>query len=134
MREIKFRAFHKARKKMLEVTNLNFMEKENIQCEYREKPFLFSTISQGEIELMQFTGITDEQNIEIYEDDIVKFSVKDFNEVVGYLERDIVGTVKFDAGSFYIEYLDDHKKTMSLPFNSGILMSIHVIGDAYRGI
>ena len=34
--------------------------------------------------------------------------------------------------ALYIEYLDDHKKTMSLPFNSDILMSIHVIGDAYR--
>ncbi len=77
MREIKFRAFHKARKKMLEVTNLNFMEKENIQCEYREKPFLFSTISQGEIELMQFTNTYDDDKTGICEGDILFYDTDD---------------------------------------------------------
>ena len=130
MREIKFRAWSSGRKEMAEVESIHFKG----NAVYLISKYLRLVANLDKIELMQFTGITDEQNIEIYEDDIVKFSVKDFNEVVGYLERDIVGTVKFDAGSFYIEYLDDHKKTMSLPFNSDILMSIHVIGDAYRGI
>ena len=132
MREIKFRAWHKILKRMIVVLQIDFT---------LEIIVFFDNITNDlgyvkfkDIELMLFTRISDEQNIEIYEDDIVKFSVKDFNEVVGYLERDIVGTVKFDAGSFYIEYLDDHKKTMSLPFNSDILISVHVIGNVHKVI
>ena len=132
MREIKLRAWHKILKRMIVVSQIDFT---------LEIIVFFDNITNDlgyvkfkDIELMLFTRISDEQNIEIYEDDIVKFSVKDFNEVVGYLERDIVGTVKFDAGSFYIEYLDDHKKTMSLPFNSDILISVHVIGNVHKVI
>ena len=76
MREIKFRAWFENRMHNIIGMNLKF---KIAHSKYGSIPF-----KENEGILMQFTGITDEQNIEIYEDDIVKFSVRDFNEVVGY--------------------------------------------------
>jgi len=62
MREIKFRAWNNAEKKM-------YPEVEDIRERY-------------EIYLMQYTGLKDKNGQEIYEGDILKFNTKGGNEMI----------------------------------------------------
>ncbi len=82
MREIKFRAWLKEGKKMVEVQNICFDTKD---ISYKEDIGLIRCEEFENIELMQFTGLYDKKKKEIYEGDIVCFKgsyyvVKYFSE------------------------------------------------------
>ena len=95
MRVPKFRAWDKLRKITLPVGDLDtsyklvYLEEDNgYRCE----------IDFDEIELMQSTGLKDKNGKEIFEEDIVKFTITNgFDYVV-----DEFGTVKYKLGAFYI--------------------------------
>jgi len=70
MREIKFRAWLKEKKKMMNVNEINFKERD-----INEAFFCFY-----EIELMQYTGLKDKNGKEIYEGDIVAWIDSDGNK------------------------------------------------------
>ena len=90
MREIKFRAWHKGKKIIGNVLGIDILHKEiffsneNVDC--------YEHVDFKNIELMQYTGLKDKNNKEIYEGDIVfESSGKEYFKVV------------FEDGSFRLE-------------------------------
>jgi uncharacterized phage protein (TIGR01671 family) len=70
-RELKFRAWHKGFKKMTPEFDLGATK-----LFYLKSNGLTSSINDNVVELMQFTGLKDKNEKEIYEGDIVKYRYK----------------------------------------------------------
>ncbi len=74
MREIKFRAWDKERKTMVEVLEITFMfeGKDGIWISGYDNDSIDHEIFPENLELMQFTGLLDKNGKEIYEGDILR--------------------------------------------------------------
>lgn len=80
MREIKFRAWLKEAKMMVEVTKIDFANQQ-----------LYFAFHSGDIkntELMQYTGLKDKKGKEIYEGDILRCYASTGELLGGYYDRD----------------------------------------------
>lgn len=73
MNEFKFRAWHKEKKKMYQVVNLELMFHCVTCCELDDETTCRWTFYFKEIELMKFTGFYDTYGKDIYVGDIVKY-------------------------------------------------------------
>lgn len=113
MREIKFRAWDKINKEMFNVESINFQER-------RVYKDVVSYRNFNDIELMQYTGLKDKNNKEIYEGDILS----DGNDEKPY-------KVIFENGSFRAEFDGDFDE-YSFDLMDVNLQCCEVVGNIYE--
>lgn len=94
-REIKFRAWLKEDKKMVNIETIDFTDK---SIQYLEKnefinAYLLRRVSFDDVELLQYTGVKDKNNREIYEGDIV---------ILNDTEEENRCIVKYKYGSYIL--------------------------------
>lgn len=102
MREIKFRVWDKINKKMYEWGQFRIKVNRGGGCQMM---LTFNAVPKGPYELMQYTGLKDENGKEIYESDIIGYDLCSKNDIAygGYKES---GAVKYIDDGFFVE-LDD---------------------------
>lgn len=122
MRSIKFRAWNETEKHMYSWGNLLNQNLKNI----------FTIPEQCGYNIMQYTGLKDENGKEIYEGDIIEFS---YDMFVGNFDTFVAkGKVVFEEGAFYVEVFENERTTedeVYLLYNIN-LDTIEVIGNIYE--
>jgi len=118
MREIKFRAWHKEKKIMGEVLGIDILHKEIFFSNGDVDCCGFADLKY--IELMQYTGLKDKNNKEIYEGDIL---FESFGE--RYYK------VVFENGSFRAEFEGDFEEH-SFDLIDVVLHRCEIIGNIYE--
>ena len=101
MREIKFRAWLKEDKKMVNVETMDFTDK---SMQYLEKSeiinaYLLRRVTFDDAELMQYTNLKDKNGKEIYEGDIVLIKLDETST----WHKTVVG---FKKGAFIADLID----------------------------
>lgn len=118
-REIKFKAFIKWAKIILEVETIDF-ERKRIYCKTeKEKPNPCDFYNFDDVILMQYADIKDKNGVEIYEGYILKTNKNIFK--IEWSKQDF-------CFIFWVETLQEY---MSLPFLIG-LKDFEVIGNIYE--
>lgn len=103
MREIKFRAWLKEDKKMVNVETMDFTDK---SIQYLKKSeinnaYILRRESFDDVELMQYTGLKDKNGKEIYEGDIVLVSAR-YKTVIEFKEGALIASLISEENHFYI--------------------------------
>lgn len=107
-REIKFRAWDKINKRMVFPYSIDLVrEHEGIQ--QGQYYFDHSAINFDDAILMQFTGLLDNNNVEIYEGDIVKYNDELFIINFGYWEPGHGDHIQ-SAYGYYLDPIDKEKR------------------------
>ena len=136
----KFRAYHKKKERLVDVLEINFEYNTVtlvIETDSDEEYYWWSsTCHLEEVELMQYTGLTDKNGKEIYERDIVKLTVPDrhytmqgngYSDIMREDGFEFVGEVKFLHAMWFIkESLDGYP----LIFDTN--QTLEVIGNIYQ--
>jgi len=129
MREIKFMAWHKEKKILREVFEISFSGGYVILAGFGSFGEIEAPIR--DVELMQYTGLKDQNNAEIYESYIVKFDPQSPCSDEFYNPRGgEIGEVIFDFGSLVVRPID--KKRESLRFSLSELGDWVVVGNIYE--
>lgn len=125
-REIKFRAWLKDEKRMLnDISSIKL----DIKCIYYDNNDLFSyeRKSFDEIELMQYTGLKDKNGVKIFEGDIVN--------ICGFINREVVEYDNYYVGYVLKRYDNNGKVIYVTPlteYSSIVAPKLEVIGNIYE--
>lgn len=110
MREIKFRAWDKINKDMFNVESINFQERRVYKDTVSYREF-------EDMELMEYTGLKDKNNKEIYEGDIFHIGSKKILYVVEWIDCGLKGRQIKNKSWIGLDYWKD---------------DIEVIGNVYE--
>jgi uncharacterized phage protein (TIGR01671 family) len=116
MREIKFRAWHKEKKIMGEVLGIDILHKEIFFSNGDVDCCGFADLKY--IELMQYTGLKDMREKEIYEGDIVTLHNSEYKVIFNTEEARFV--------------LRNDEFEMNIPFTNNNNKRMEVIGNIYE--
>lgn len=122
MREIKFRAWHKEKKEIVNVEEIDFMNKviNYIENDYENNRQEIIGAYFEDIELMQYTGLKDKNNKEIYEGDIVILHNGKYKVIFNTEEARFV--------------LRDDEFEMNIPFTNNNNKRMEIIGNIYESL
>ena len=121
MREIKFRAWIKEKKAIFEVILIDYVTKKVTYLLERVGHLLSVRDAKfNDIELMQYTGLKDKNNKEIYEGDILFESF-----------REEYYKVVFENGSFKAEFKGDFEE-YSFDLIDVVAQGCEVVGNIYE--
>lgn len=121
MRGIKIKAWDKRNKEIIESSEISKIYFEEEEIAYLEK-FDGTLMSKEEFKLMQFTRLRDNNDIEIYEDYIVK------------TPQGIICRVKYELGSFILinNKFPDSYENINEYYAAEVYCDLEIIGNIYK--
>ena len=131
MREIKFRAWDKDAREMLDLIALRD-ETGNVLMQRRTQPKTLYRNTPDRVEIMEYTGLHDKNGKEVYENDIIENHVHGFNLIVKWCD----GKGK-NLGSQVGWWLDDGYYMVELKAYQGVgddheYANVTVLGNIYE--